>query len=205
MQEIKDTFNTIAKPSEGIYKVKGSKFISFAYPVSTEDEIKKHLTFIKKEYFDARHHCFAYVLGTDKKQFRTSDDKEPSGTAGKPILGQIYSFGITNILIIVVRYFGGTLLGTSGLINAYRTAAADALKNAVIIEKTIDSLFSLSFDYKAINDVMRIIKEENIEQIKNSFDLKCNMTISIRNSKIRSVEERFKKIETVKISLVTTV
>jgi uncharacterized YigZ family protein len=142
-----DTYLTISNVAEGLFKDKGSRFISFAFPVSSEKEIKPHLEKIKNEYHDARHHCFAYMLGKDRTTFRSFDDGEPSGTAGKPILGQIQSKGLTNILIVVIRYFGGTLLGTSGLINAYRTSAADAINHSQIITKTIKCSCLVHFDY----------------------------------------------------------
>jgi uncharacterized YigZ family protein len=201
MQEQSDTFNTISGPSTGIYKEKKSKFLAFAFPVSNEEEIKTHITGLKKEYFDARHRCYAYILGIGKDIYRTFDDNEPSGTAGKPILGQISSSGLTNILIVVVRYFGGTLLGTGGLVKAYSSAAADALHNAEIVEKTLNTVFDLSFDYKVMNHVMHVIKEENLEQLKQDFDLTCKIIISVRNSKIKIIEERLLKIETVKLIL----
>ena len=201
MQDPDDTYKTISKPAKGIYKEKKSKFLAFAFPVFTEDEIKKHLNDLKKEYFDARHHCFAYILGIKKDIYRFSDDNEPAGTAGKPILGQINSLGLTNILIVVVRYFGGTLLGTSGLVKAYSTAAADSLRKANIVEKTLNSVFNLSFDYKVMNNVMQIIKEENIEQLHQNFDLNCNIIISVRNSRIKILEEKLNKIKTVKLSI----
>lgn len=201
MQDPDDTYKTISKPAKGIYKEKKSKFLAFAFPVFTEDEIKKHLNDLKKEYFDARHHCFAYILGIKKDIYRFSDDNEPANTAGKPILGQINSLGLTNILVVVVRYFGGTLLGTNGLVRAYSTAAADSLRKANIVERTLNSVFDLSFDYKVMNNVMQIIKEENIEQLHQNFDLNCNIIISVRNSRIKILEEKLNKIKSVKLSI----
>jgi uncharacterized YigZ family protein len=199
MQEQSDTFFTISGPSSGFYKEKKSKFLAFAYPVSREEEIKKHLNDLKKEYFDARHHCFAYVLGINRDTYRFSDDNEPSGTAGKPILGQINSFKLTNILIVVVRYFGGTLLGTGGLIKAYSQAAADTLHNSIIVEKTLNTKFNISFDYEVMNNIMHIIKEENLEQLNQNFDLKCNIDISVRNSRVKIIQEKLLSIKTVKL------
>ena len=152
-----DTYKTIKSPAQGIYKEKGSKFISFAYPVKTESEVKLLLEENKKEYYDARHHCFAYILGYDKSAWRLNDDGEPSGTAGKPIYGQLQSFDLTNTLLIVVRYFGGIKLGVSGLINAYKSAAKDALQNSSIIENTINELYKLIFPYEMINESMKRI------------------------------------------------
>jgi uncharacterized YigZ family protein len=194
-----DTYKTIASPSTGLFKDKGSKFISFAFPVFNEEEIKLKIANLKKEYFDARHHCFAYALGIRGEPFRIFDDGEPSGTAGKPIHGQIRSFELTNVLIVVVRYFGGTLLGTGGLINAYKTAAADAIQHATIIEKTENSILNLNFKYEAMNDVMRILKDENIEQLNHQFGLDCTVDISVRNSKVVELQEKLKKINSVKI------
>jgi uncharacterized protein, YigZ family len=200
MLEQSDTFITLSGPSTGIYKEKKSKFLAFAYPVSTDEEIKKHLNDLKKDFFDARHHCFAYVLGINRDIYRASDDNEPSGTAGKPILGQINSFKLTNILIVVVRYFGGTLLGTGGLVKAYSNAAADALHNSILVERTLNTTFNLSFDYEVMNNIMHIIKEENLEQLNQNFDLKCNIVLSVRNSRVKIIQEKFLNIKTVKLS-----
>jgi uncharacterized YigZ family protein len=196
----KDTYQTIDALASGVFKDKGSKFLAFAFPVFTEEEIKLHITNLKKEYFDARHHCFAFSLGLTGETYRAFDDGEPSGTAGKPILGQIHSFELTNVLVVVVRYFGGILLGTGGLIHAYKSAAADALQNATIIEKTENTTLMLSFNYEAMNDVMRILKDENIDHLNHQFDLDCKIEISIRNSKVTELEEKLKKINTVKFN-----
>lgn len=204
MQEIDDKYRTIAKPSKGIFKDKGSKFMAFAYPVMSENESKNHINHLKKEYHDARHHCSAFTLGINRELFRSSDDGEPQGTAGKPILGQIHAFGLTNILIVVVRYFGGKLLGTSGLINAYRNAAANSLQNATIIEKTINKNIKITFDYKAMNNVMNLLKEESVEQTNQNIDNNCEMIISVRLSRIDKIINTLKEIETVKISLLNS-
>lgn len=156
-----ESYLTITKKSEGLYKEKGSKFLSFAIPVSNLEEIKDILKDYRKEYYDARHVCYAYMLGADREEFRANDDGEPSGTAGRPILGQINSKNLTNILVIVVRYFGGILLGTGGLIVAYKQAAADALDHADIIERQVECNHKVHFDYPHMNEVMRILKEEN--------------------------------------------
>jgi uncharacterized YigZ family protein len=194
-----DSFLTIEKPAEGQYKDKGSKFLAFAFPVETEDEIKEHVRQLKKEHFAARHHCYAWRLGADKNRFRTNDDGEPSSTAGKPILGQIIRLDLSNILIVVVRYFGGTLLGVSGLINAYREAAADVLANAVIIEKLVEASFLVEFEYPQMNPVMKIFKEENLLQQENSFELICKIKTSVRKNEAERVMEKFLNIEGVKI------
>lgn len=199
-----DSYKTIQSTSEGIYKDKGSKFIAYAFPVSCEADIKNKIDKLKKEYYDARHHCYAYMLGADKKDFRANDDGEPSSTAGKPILGQILSANLTNILIVVVRYFGGTKLGVSGLIQAYKTAAFDAISKAEIIDKTVNDIYDIHFDYLVMNDVMRIIKEEQPLQIDQDFNLTCRITLSIRQSEVEKIIERFNKIDSVKAEYIRT-
>jgi uncharacterized YigZ family protein len=187
-----DTYKTIKEKSEGLFKDKGSRFISFAYPVASEEEVKSILQEIKKSHHSARHHCYAWRIGTEKIRFRSNDDGEPSSAAGKPILGQLLSFELTNILIVVVRYFGGTLLGVSGLINAYKTAAADAIINAEIIEKTIESEFEITFTYNQLNDVMQIIKNENLNQVKTDFNEICLIRVSVRKSESDRIWNIFK-------------
>jgi uncharacterized YigZ family protein len=177
-----DTYLTIKAFSQGLYKEKGSRFIGLAWPVTAQEEIKSILENIKKEHHSARHHCYAWMLGQERQTFRINDDGEPSGSAGKPILGQINSFNLTNILIVVVRYFGGKLLGVSGLINAYRKAAESALKNGEIIELYIKDYYELIFPYTVINDVMKLIKEEEAGQSQQKFELECCMTINFRTS-----------------------
>ncbi|WP_282014312.1 IMPACT family protein [Marinifilum flexuosum] len=199
-----DTYKTISQQCEGLYKEKGSKFITYAYPVSTEEEIKEHIAKLKKEYYDARHHCYAYMLGADKKNFRANDDGEPSSTAGKPILGQILSNDLTNILIVVVRYFGGTKLGASGLIHAYKTAAADAISNAEILDKTVNDIYDIHFDYLVMNDIMKIIKDEQPEQLGQDFNLTCKITLSIRQSEVERLIQKFEKITSVKAEYIRT-
>lgn len=199
-----DTYLTIAQPCEGLYKDKGSKFIAFAYPVRNEEEIKKLLVDLRKEHFNARHHCFAFRLGADKQSFRANDDGEPKYTAGKPILGQIQSKDLTNILIVVVRYFGGTLLGVGGLINAYRQAAADAIENAVIIEKVVNDVYQITFDYLQMSQVMKIIKDENLEQIQQNFDLDCNLVFSVRKNNLNKMLELFSKISNLELKYLST-
>ncbi len=197
-----DSYKTIAKPVEGIFKDKGSKFLAYAYPVESEDEIKELVQALKKEHFSARHHCYAWRLGADKKLFRANDDGEPSSTAGKPILGQIQRLDLTNILVVVVRYFGGTLLGVSGLINAYREAAADALNNAELVDKLVETGFWVEFDYLNMNNVMKVFKDENLPQKKNEFDLRCRIKSAIRESEAERIFELFRKIEGVVVQLI---
>ncbi|MDP3913376.1 MAG: YigZ family protein [Bacteroidota bacterium] len=196
---MEDTYKTIERPSEGLFKDKGSKFISFAFPVNSEDEIKDIVQSIKKEHHSARHHCYAWRLGADHLHFRANDDGEPSSTAGKPILGQIQSFELTNILIVVVRYFGGTLLGVSGLINAYRSAALDAINQAEIVEKLVEEWLLVDFNYGAMNEVMKIFKDEKLPQIDPLFDLKCKIKTHIRISELNRIEDTLQKIEGVKV------
>ena len=196
---IDDTFKTIAAPAEGTYSEKRSKFLAFAIPVRTQDEVKELVKEYQKKYYDARHACYAYMLGHERKDFRANDNGEPSGTAGKPILGQINSNELTDILIIVVRYFGGIKLGTSGLIGAYKTAAADAIANATIIEKTVDDDVTVFFEYPFLNDVMRIVKEEEPQVVEQVFEMDCKMTLRIRRSKMGRLRSRLEKVETARI------
>lgn len=193
-----DTYKTIEGISESIYTEKRSKFIAIALPVRTLGEIKTYLEEYQKKYYDARHVCYAYMLGAERKDFRANDNGEPSGTAGRPILGQINSFGLTDILVIVVRYFGGIKLGTSGLIVAYKTAAAQALEEAVVIEKTVDEDVSFAFEYPFMNDVMRIVKEEEPEILEQSYDMDCLMKLRIRKSSMPKLRVRLEKVETLR-------
>ena len=193
-----DTFKTISKPSEGTYTEKRSKFLAFALPVRAVDEVKDIVKDYQKKYYDARHVCYAYMLGPERTDFRANDNGEPSGTAGKPILGQINSYGLTDILIIVVRYFGGIKLGTSGLIQAYKQAAIEALAVADIIEKTVDADISFAFEYPFMNDVMRIVKEEEPQIIAQGYDTDCTMTLRQRLSAMERLKARLEKVETLK-------
>ena len=193
-----DTYKTIEKKSESIYTEKRSKFIAIALPVRTLGEIKTYLEEHQKKYYDARHVCYAYMLGAERKDFRANDNGEPSGTAGRPILGQINSLGLTDILVIVVRYFGGIKLGTSGLIVAYKTAAAQALEEALVIEKTVDEDVSFAFEYPFMNDVMRIVKEEEPEILEQSYDMDCLMKLRIRKSSMPKLRARLEKVETLR-------
>ena len=192
---LSDTYLTITQPSEGLFKEKGSKFLSFAFSVRTEEEIKNILASIRKEHYSARPGCFAWSLGQDHERYRVNDDGEPSGTAGRPIYGQIVSRNLTNILVVVVRYFGGTLLGVSGLIQAYKLAAADALDHAQIVTQTIEHILDIDFEYAAMNDLMLLIKEEQLEIINSQFDLQCRITIKVRSSKLLEIESKIEKIE----------
>jgi uncharacterized YigZ family protein len=190
---MQDSFLTIQKNSEGLYKEKGSKFIGHAFPVSDEAEIKKIITQLKKEHHSARHWCYAFRLGADKKLFRSNDDGEPSGTAGKPILNQITSADLTNVLIVVVRYFGGTLLGTSGLITAYKSAAAETLSNAEIITEYISETCKVNFATEVTNEVMRRLKEFDTEIINHTFNAQNEITFNIRLSFTEKLLGHFKQ------------
>lgn len=194
-----DTYKTIAAPSEGIYTERRSKFIATALPVRTVEEVKMHLDAFQKKYYDARHVCYAYMLGPERLDFRANDNGEPSGTAGKPILGQINSNELTDLLVIVVRYFGGIKLGTSGLIVAYRTAAAEALAAATVVERTVDESVRFLFEYPFMNDVMRIVKEEGPELVEQGYDTDCSMTLRIRRSLMPRLRSRLEKVETLRI------
>ena len=200
MEMEQDTYKTIARLAEGTYSEKRSKFLAFAIPVTSVDEVKRYVDEYQKKYYDARHVCYAYMLGADRATFRTNDNGEPSGTAGKPILGQINSNELTNLLIIVVRYFGGIKLGTSGLIVAYRTAAAEAIANAELLEKTVDQEISFAFEYPFMNDVMRIVKDEEPAIVSQSYDTDCLMTLSIRQSKMARLREKLSKVETLRFA-----
>ena len=196
---MEDTYRTISDLSEGYYTEKRSRFLSFALPARTPDEVKTQLDIYRKKYYDARHVCWAYMLGPDRITFRANDDGEPSSTAGKPILGQINSHNLTDILIIVVRYFGGIELGTSGLIVAYRTAAAEAIAAARIAERTVDDTIPITFDYPHLNSVMRIVKEDKPDILSQSFELTCEMMLRIRRSRMDTLKNRLLKVDTLRI------
>ena len=190
-----DTYLTISRTSEGIYKEKMSKFLAFAIPVSSVEDVKKQLEKYQKEYYDARHVCWAYMLGLRRTDFRSNDNGEPSGTAGKPILGQINSAGLTDILIVVVRYFGGIKLGTSGLIVAYREAASEAIAANEIIERQVEDEVHFGFEYPLMNEVMRIVKEEGPTIVSQIFDMDCEMTLRIRRSLMDNLKKRLSKVD----------
>ena len=194
-----DTYHTIESPAEGQFTDRGSKFIGYAYPIQSDQDIKPLLNNVKNQHPKARHNCWAMRLTPDRAVFRINDDGEPSGTAGRPILNVMLSNNITNVFIVVVRYFGGTLLGVPGLINAYKTAAAEALKNAVIVEKTVNDVYKVSFDYLQMNDVMRVVKEENITVLNQQFDTTCQMVLSVRQMQVNAVTARLTSIEKVKL------
>ena len=196
---MEDTYRTIRDLSEGYYTEKRSRFLSFALPVRTPDEVKTQLDIYRKKYYDARHVCWAYMLGPDRTTFRANDDGEPSSTAGKPILGQINSNNLTDILIIVVRYFGGIELATSGLIVAYRTAAAEAIAAARIEERTVDETITITFEYPHLNSVMRIVKEDKPDVLTQSFELTCEMTLRIRQSRMDALKSRLLKVDSLRI------
>lgn len=197
---LQDTYSTISTLSEAIYTEKRSKFLAFAIPVTTVEEIKEHLEVYQKKYYDARHVCYAYMLGAERKDFRANDNGEPSGTAGKPILGQINSNELTDILVVVVRYFGGIKLGTSGLIVAYKAAAAEAIAQAEIIEKTVDEEVTVLFEFPFLNDVMRIVKEETPEIVSQVYEMDCAMTLRIRKSLMPKLRARLEKVESARIT-----
>ena len=191
-----DTYKTITGVVDSCYTEKRSRFIAYAVPVRTVEEVKEQVDKFRKQYYDARHVCWAYMLGPDRSTFRANDDGEPSGTAGKPILGQINSLELTDILVVVIRYFGGIKLGTGGLIVAYRAAAAEALSLAEIEERTVDDEITVQFEYPFMNGIMRIIKEDNPEVLSQSFDMNCEMTLRIRKSEADKLRNRLLKVET---------
>lgn len=191
-----DTYKTITGVVDSCFTEKRSRFIAYAVPVRTVEEVKEQVDKFRKQYYDARHVCWAYMLGPDRSTFRANDDGEPSGTAGKPILGQINSLELTDILVVVIRYFGGIKLGTGGLIVAYRAAAAEALSLAEIEERTVDEEITVQFEYPFMNGIMRIIKEDNPEVLSQSFDMNCEMTLRIRKSEADKLRNRLLKVET---------
>lgn len=194
-----DSYLTLAEPAEALYKEKGSKFLAYAYPVSSEEHIRECLEALRKRYYDATHHCYAWRLGADGQNYRVNDDGEPSSTAGRPILGQLLSYGVTDVLVVVVRYFGGTKLGVSGLIAAYKESAAAVLSAAQIVERTVDVRFEVEFGYLVMNDVMRVVKEMRPEVLEQRFDNLCTMRLSIRAGRADALRERLQKIEGIQI------
>ena len=189
MNAISDTYRSIEAPSRGVYKELGSKFLAFAYPVETEEAAKSILEEVRKEYFDARHHCYAWRIGLTGEPYRMNDDGEPSSTAGRPIHGQLLSNELSDILVVVVRYFGGTKLGVPGLIRAYKTATQDAIANARIIEKVAGETLTVTFDYLQMNDVMKVLKDMDITPVNQQFDLRCTLTARVRLTRV----EEFRK------------
>ena len=204
MNLFEDTYQTIHAEVEGVFRDKGSKFIAYAYPFSDESKLKEIVGALRNAHPKARHFCYAYRLSTDRTVFRINDDGEPSGTAGRPILNVLLSKDVTNILVIVVRYFGGTLLGVPGLINAYKSATLTALEEASIILKTVNELYTLQFEYLQLNEVMSIIKEEEITVSDQLFDLHCTMQIELRQARVNRVFEKLNKIDQLKITHLVT-
>ena len=193
-----DTYKTIEKEVEGIFRDKGSRFIAYLYPIKSEEDLKNIIIELKALHPKARHHCWAMRIGSDRTVFRINDDGEPSGTAGRPILNTLLSSDLTNVLAVVVRYFGGTLLGVPGLINAYKSATQDAINQANVIEKTIDLIFKLEFGHSVMNEVMKIIKDEGLRIFNQQFDLNCSLAIEIRQSQVNKVLGRLEKVEGLK-------
>lgn len=204
MGEIKDAYKTITKASEGFFKDRGSKFYGYAYPITTEQELKTKIEALKKEHHTARHHCYAYRLKQDYSVYRANDDGEPTNAAGKPILGQIDAKNLTNVAVVVVRYFGGTKLGVGGMMNAYKTAAFEALNNAEIIECTIDLEFELSFGYPEMNTVMRFIKDLGVEISSQKMEMDCKIVFSIRKKEGPKAIEKFTGLKNIRIQVVET-
>ncbi|MFP4662876.1 MAG: IMPACT family protein [Bacteroidales bacterium] len=199
MTELSDTYKSIKAPSEGFFKDRGSKFYAFAFPVSSEEEVKEHQDSLRKSHHDARHHVYAFLLGADESVFRASDDGEPAHSSGDPVLGQIRSYGLTNILIVVIRYFGGTKLGIPGLINAYKTAAAMALENADIVEHVRRKYFRIKFDYPLMDQINRLIREENLKVSDRIFEMDCEMELGVRLRDVDRISQRLKQAPEVKI------
>lgn len=193
------TYHTIAGESEGIYREKGSKFIALAYPVKTEDDVKQRLSEVKKKYYDARHHCYAYILGPNKDAYRLNDDGEPSGTAGRPIHGQLLSKDVTDTLLIVVRYFGGIKLGVSGLINAYKTAAKDALENNTVVERFVEENYSVCFPPLGMNKVMQLLKRETVKITGQSYETDCIVNFTVQKRDADQLLDSLQKVDGAKI------
>lgn len=200
-----DTYKTVQNPTEGIFRDKGSKFIAYAFPFSHENDLKNIITNVKTSHPKARHHCYAYRLTPDRNIYRVNDDGEPSGTAGRPILNVLLSKELTNILVVVVRYFGGTLLGVPGLINAYKAATEDAILNAQIIEKTVNDVYNIKFDYLLMNDVMKIIKEDKLEILHQEFDLNCQIKLSIRKTDVVKTIPKFEDLKGLELGFLYTI
>jgi len=200
-----DTYQTITQTSEGIFRDKGSKFIAYAYPIKLETEAKELIVKLRAEHPKARHFCWALRLSPDRNVFKLNDDGEPSGTAGRPILNSLLSADITNILVVVVRYFGGTLLGVPGLINAYKNATIEALNAAEIITKTVNDVYELEFDYLMMNDIMRIMKDEQLNIIKQNFDTYCSLTFEVRKANLNQVIKKLDHVEGLKITYLGTI
>lgn len=205
MSLFEDTYLTIEEPSEGLFKDKGSKFIAYAYPFKEECALKDIVANLKAQHPKARHHCWAYRLTPDRSVFRLNDDGEPSGTAGRPILNTLLSRNITNVLVVVVRYFGGTLLGVPGLINAYKMATQEALQAAKVVEKTVNDVYRITFDYVQMNEVMRLVKEENLPIVKQEFDNNCVMDVEVRKLLVNQVVQKLDKLNGVQYAYLHTI
>lgn len=199
-----DTYLTIEEPSEGLFRDKGSKFIAYAYPFRDEDTYKDIVANLKASHPKARHHCWAYRLTPDRSVFRLNDDGEPSGTAGRPILNTLLSNNVTNIMVVVVRYFGGTLLGVPGLINAYKVATQEALEAANIVEKTVYDVYEIAFDYLQMNDIMRLVKEESLPVLKQAFDSSCIMQVEVRKTLVNTVIQKLDNLDGVRYTYLRT-
>ncbi|MER0439309.1 YigZ family protein [Emticicia sp. W12TSBA100-4] len=200
-----DTYKTIKVPVEGLFKDRGSKFLAYAYPIEHENEVKPLVENLKKEHFKAVHHCYAYRLGLDRNNFRVNDDGEPSGTAGRPILNTLLSQDITNILVVIVRYFGGTLLGVPGLINAYKSATVEALAVAEIYEKTVNDVYNVSFEFVQMNDVMKVVKEFSLKIRNQTYDNQCTMELEFRKTLTNQVIGKLEKIDGILVEYLMTV
>jgi uncharacterized YigZ family protein len=200
-----DEYQTIESVSQGMFRDRGSRFISFAIPASNESQVKHELESLRKQYFDATHHCYAFVLGADKSAWRMNDDGEPSGTAGRPIHGQILSADLTNILVVVIRYYGGTKLGVSGLINAYKTAAKEAISNAKQKPSILKEVFRIEYEYGLMNEVMRILKEMDVQLLKNDFGMKCVIEFAIRRRESENIQARLSRLSSLKINYLETI
>jgi uncharacterized YigZ family protein len=200
-----DTYKTIEVPAEGLFRDRGSKFYAFAYPVLSDDAVKQHLTDLREAHPKAVHFCYAYRFGTDRNVYRSNDDGEPTGSAGKPILNVLYSFDLTNVLVVVVRYWGGTLLGIPGLINAYKTATEDALQRAAVVEKTVKDVYKLAYRYDKMNEVMRVAKDFDLKIVAQQFDNECVIEVEVRKLLLNKVMERWQKIPDLAIGYLRTV
>ncbi|WP_421943698.1 IMPACT family protein [Pedobacter sp.] len=199
-----DSYKTTKEASEGIFRDKGSKFIAYAYPIRSDEEVKPIINALRSEHAKARHFCYAYRLTTDRSVFRINDDGEPSGTAGRPILNCLLSEDLTYVLVVVVRYFGGTLLGVPGLINAYKSATVEALQSSTKISKTINDVYEVNFDYLQMNDIMKLIKDESLEVINQNFDINCMIKFEIRKAQLNQVLIKFDKIEGITLKYIET-
>jgi uncharacterized YigZ family protein len=201
METASDSYLSIEAPSKAVFRDKASKFLAFAMPVSSEEEVKAALESLRKLHHDANHHCYAYRLGAENHAYRVNDDGEPSGSAGKPIYGQILSMGLSDVLVVVVRYFGGTKLGIPGLIHAYRTGAREALEQAVIIEKVLRVHCSIGFDYPLMNEIMRILKEEGVKIVKQTATERCEIEFQVRRNSAGMIEKRFSRLRNVTLTM----